>query len=682
MSEKRTLNRSSTSFHGRVKVNSFGKSSSRALVQDASGRSLNSPHPRTIRIVAKESALHVKPRKRNLKALAGLRTLATLWIVLGHFQQTAYSFNESKPFVLVLGRGFIPVCMYILLSGFVTHYAYNRKVYNNRSEVAIFLTRRLGRVLFTYFASIVLGLLDPLYTRHDALATNYPQEVLASVFLIQSWFELPDNDRWSRDKMTQPNPGGWTISTLLFAWFMYPLLNTALRKFNVWSNGMIRYKLALAFAMYAMTMIPVIGVYAGQHGLVTNGQFEFFYKFPPLRLGDFVLGMVLSELVEDPKCNASRVWRYLPDLATLCFAGIVIFVQLNGTIPLHRVDSETFLISGLAPLLGIMLLGYSINSDKKLKWSFSALFEHVVLIEVGNWSFAVYCFQFTVFFMFEQWQFSNIQHGIYEAEELKLAAPWLFPYLITLYTFSAMWTELLEKPFAQRIKIWTGRRFSSKEKSRNLVLGGNLKANAESCESQWVPGNGTRQLPAVHVEIINDVDAPLSCPHRLEHKDSQFTEQVIAAGQSFNELCPAASSPSCPSPAVHTNGWENVKPNLGNNVAQASQSTRDISIEQEQEEEEDTIPFEIAIQGSESESDDDKYESDPEYEKNKKLYDYIPDTDDEGDVSMDDSTKDFVCGLIDNALQSQEDCQTNPEVVSTEWETKHADSPSSSSLSE
>jgi len=408
-----------------------------------------------------------KPKRRNLKALSGLRTLATLWIVLGHFQMTAEICN-SDVFLLVLGRGFIPVCMYILLSGFVTHYAYQSKAFGTMNQCLEFYIRRLARVLFTYYVSVICGMLDPLFTNHvGTTADNYALQVAAAFFLLQSWLEVPQmQDQFSRANPIQPNPGGWTISTLLPLWLLYPVLNRSLRKFGKRTRHSLKKKLLLCVGLYIVAMTPCIIIYSVQYGTMSNAQFELLYKFPPFRLAEFAMAMVCAELVEDPKVNKHWSWTYIPDAACLLFALLVSLVNLNGHLPVQRIDSESFFISGLSPLLALILLGFSINSGKVRHFSVSCALESPVLIELGNWSFPIYCFQFFFFFMFEKFQQTQCGNDFFvTTSELdhKLSAPFLLPYLLSLYCFSAVWTNSLETQFAKFVKLATAKRFSKPE---------------------------------------------------------------------------------------------------------------------------------------------------------------------------------------------------------------------------
>ncbi|GBG29745.1 Hypothetical Protein FCC1311_059662 [Hondaea fermentalgiana] len=414
-----------------------------------------------------------------LRTISGIRAFATLWIVLGHFQDTNFRFNHDTTFLLVLSRGFVAVGVYIVLSGFMTHYAYQARRYDTWRAWCAFYLRRVGRVLFTYEVSCLLGLCDPLFTRHDALITKHPLQVVSVCLLVQSWFEIPSQEGFSRDFPNSPNAGGWTISTLLFAWLLYPLMNAFMRRFNQATGNALGAKLGLAALMYALGMLPCILMYVTQAGVISNQQFELLYKFPILRLPDFVIGVILAELVNDPRvASKQRLWRYLPDTLTLGFALFVCLCPLESSPltglpegveqPLIRENAEAFLISGLSPIMAAMLLGYGINSGRTdLGFSFSGLLEYRAVEIIGGFSFAVYCFQFTIFFMIEQWQYNQtgidsiaiIPHLGAVAVPARLVAGYLLPYLLILFLFAGAWTLWAEQPVAARLAAFSKRHF-------------------------------------------------------------------------------------------------------------------------------------------------------------------------------------------------------------------------------
>lgn len=492
----------------------------------------------------KKSALYKSKRRRKmLHTISGIRTFATLWIVLGHFQDTNFRYNRDTTFLLVLSRGFIAVGIYIVLSGFMTHYAYQNRHYSSWQSWCAFYLRRVARVVFTYEASCLLGLCDPLFTRHDALATLYPLPVASTCLLIQSWFELPWREEFARDFPNSPNPGGWTISTLLFAWLLYPLLNAFMHQFNRITKNAIWAKFLLAIVFYALSMFPCVWFYIQQDGIISNQQFEFIYKYPPLRIGDFMLGVIVAELVNDPRVTSwKRTWAFLPDILVLAFSLFVSLCAIEKSSldslpdgveqPLIRENGETFLISGLSPMIAVLLLGYGINSGRSdLGFSITSLLEHRAIEGIGVFSFTVYCFQFTIFFMFEEWQHKNtgidaiaiIPHLGTVSVPAKLIAGYLMPYLLFLFCFAGAWTLWIEQPVAQRIAMFSKQHLDTPSSQHKPCVEEDRKV-LSSVE------HNTNELPSHPCSAFSTSN---TCVPNMIHS-GKFGEQAFGASPSNN----------------------------------------------------------------------------------------------------------------------------------------------------
>ena len=55
-------------------------------------------------------------------------------------------FVSNPDHIKVLTRGLVPVDFYIVLSGFMTHYAYSKKSYDTVGDWGRFVFRRIARI--------------------------------------------------------------------------------------------------------------------------------------------------------------------------------------------------------------------------------------------------------------------------------------------------------------------------------------------------------------------------------------------------------------------------------------------------------------------------------------------------------------------------------------------------------
>lgn len=78
----------------------------------------------------------------QLTHLNGLKAMACLWVVSSHYIQRPRGLLAG-----MLERGYVPVCFFVVLSGFLTHYASINKPLRTRQQLLTFHAARLGRIL-------------------------------------------------------------------------------------------------------------------------------------------------------------------------------------------------------------------------------------------------------------------------------------------------------------------------------------------------------------------------------------------------------------------------------------------------------------------------------------------------------------------------------------------------------
>ena len=78
----------------------------------------------------------------QLTHLNGLKAMACLWVVSSHYIQRPRGLLAG-----MLERGYVPVCFFVVLSGFLTHYASINKPLRTGQQLLTFHAARLGRIL-------------------------------------------------------------------------------------------------------------------------------------------------------------------------------------------------------------------------------------------------------------------------------------------------------------------------------------------------------------------------------------------------------------------------------------------------------------------------------------------------------------------------------------------------------
>merc|ERR1719281_120963 len=181
-------------------------------------------------------------------------------------------------------RGYIPVQFFIILSGFVTHYAYGRRIPVNFKA---FYANRFGAIFPTYAITMLIG----WYIQFNQLREHSHTKKI-TIAISQATFT---QTLLNHDAATVVNGPSWTLATLAFAWLLYPSLSEHLvskaSKVNIW----ILWGLCLPVSLTPMFILMSKG------SELDGSSWWFFYSFAPCRVFDFIHGMVVAEMVVQKK---------------------------------------------------------------------------------------------------------------------------------------------------------------------------------------------------------------------------------------------------------------------------------------------------------------------------------------------------------------------------------------------
>ena len=271
----------------------------------------------------------------RLYQLDGFRFLVALWLVVGHNfdpnNDTSYHCYYERFCV----RRYVAVSFFIILSGFVSHYAYGQKEFfptnksnnnnsnnpvvddssNNRSSswwwwnwskccvgpisswkstmnyetsfrLRKFYIGRIGSMLSCYYATLVMSMGIRLYSNHytiNQILVGLP----LSIFLVQTW--IPKYAYFG-------NTPSWTLSTLVTHWILYPFAlqtfvnNLSYQRLQLWTYVLV----PILSLVPSFVFLFLVGDTFGQ--LPNHRIWYVLYTHPIFRLPDFVYGALLSEL--------------------------------------------------------------------------------------------------------------------------------------------------------------------------------------------------------------------------------------------------------------------------------------------------------------------------------------------------------------------------------------------------
>jgi len=205
-----------------------------------------------------------------IETLQSLRIVFALTVMLAHFSYAGIEGHST---------GVGPM-FFMLMTGFVMSRSYGDRVLQGKFQMKSFLLHRL----FKFYPLHLLCLLAFIAIHRNTLSPSDFIVLLPNLFLLHSWIPL-------QKYYFSANAVSWYLSDLMFFLFMFPLLYRSIARMNL--------RIMAATAMLLLT-IYVTYVLA----LSTDDLNYWIYIFPPVRLLDFIWGMMLWRLCQlRPSCG-------------------------------------------------------------------------------------------------------------------------------------------------------------------------------------------------------------------------------------------------------------------------------------------------------------------------------------------------------------------------------------------
>ena len=345
-----------------------------------------------------------------LESLTGLRFFAALLIFFHH----AWGYTQY-PSLLPIWPSFeadhVAVGFFFMLSGFVLTWS---SVADTPKVVLI--GRRIARVYPLHLLALAFAVVVLTTTQKQVEWIATP----ASFVLLQAWF--PDPIRYAI------NGPAWSISAELFFYLLFPFIVASLIRIRRW-------KIALTIIVLLMVVIA-----AGAWLLAPDAADFLAYTFPPFRIGEFLIGILLAAAMR-------RGWRHrirVPIAVGVALVGLSIFTALvtvlgdvipRGTFVVASIPSEALLITSAA------------QADLSGRRGFLG---SRALIALGNWSFAFYLLHLSVLIALRPYA-----HGpVTTVVVLSIA-------LVVTMLMSAGVHHWFERPVERRIRGWVENRWGA-----------------------------------------------------------------------------------------------------------------------------------------------------------------------------------------------------------------------------
>ncbi|MFD5466975.1 acyltransferase family protein [Kitasatospora sp. NPDC127059] len=350
-------------------------------------------------------------RSTRLPSLTGLRFIAAAAVVAQH-SSLIWSHGHGENATL-LRLGFAAVTFFFLLSGFLLTWAWRPD-----QPVRVFWRRRLARIMPTHLATLLAGVL-----LLAAAGQAVPLRAwLPNALLLQTW--PPDFD------LLDPGVNGvsWSLCCDLAFYLLFPAVArraAAIRpeRLRHWAAAIVAVILLIPPLVTAARPLldgPPFGLG------VTLRQIWFCYTFPPARMPEFLLGMVLARLVREGLLDRVRTWH-----------GAAAFALLY---PLDQLSPLLFGVAAITVLPLAALIVGAANADRLGRPSRLA---HPLAERLGALSFALYL---THYLVIEHGDALLDPHGT--ADGLR---PLLYTAVLALTSLAAAWLlhAVVEEPMVR-----------------------------------------------------------------------------------------------------------------------------------------------------------------------------------------------------------------------------------------
>lgn len=226
-----------------------------------------------------------------IRTLQALRFVFSLTVLLAHFSYAGIDGHSSG----------VSVCFFALLSGFLLSKAYGQRLVDGTITTGRYLLKRLIKL----YPLHLLCLLVFIAIRRNTIDGAEALALVPNALLLQSWVPM-------EQVYFSGNAVSWYLSDALFFLLLFPWL------FRLVSRLTFRQLGAACCAMMAVYVAYMLA-------LPMDNLNYWLYIFPPVRLVDFTMGIMLWRLCQlRPRTGQVAVWPTAVEL--LLMAALVLTI--------------------------------------------------------------------------------------------------------------------------------------------------------------------------------------------------------------------------------------------------------------------------------------------------------------------------------------------------------------------
>jgi peptidoglycan/LPS O-acetylase OafA/YrhL len=302
-------------------------------------------------------------RRETLLPLTSLRFAGALLVFSWHCVPT-------RAVSVTFSFGYLGVAFFFLLSGFILTYTYHGEFRDRLRPDGLraFYAARIARIYPLHLATMPLAIAclvafgtSTLWNGADAQMRLHA--VAAQAMLVQSWIPIGAI-------YFGANGPAWSISVEAFFYAVFPLLAYGLLR--LFRGSPPHVVLLCATALW----LAELGLLWPQHAVVDDWR---WYVFPPSRLVDFVVGMMVG--IAFLRSDQRKPWPLrATSLEILAIAAVCLAVYVSPFVPLS-VRFSAWVMPAWCAAIFVFARG---------RGAISRVLAHPLLVRLGEVSFAFY----------------------------------------------------------------------------------------------------------------------------------------------------------------------------------------------------------------------------------------------------------------------------------------------------
>ena len=292
----------------------------------------------------------------QLDSLTSLRFFAAAMVVFSHL---AFLQSSQNPIVRglyegVFREGYMGVTFFFILSGFILSHSYTERLRQGMTYRQ-FLATRVARIYPLHLLTLLIALpiaLASLLSGKRSLSI-FLEGLIANITLLQAFSPVSD----IHFSMNAPS---WSISNEMFFYALFPIL--------VFSRS--------AYLLFSAAAILVAQQVVGNN-VGDNTAHFLVYVFPPSRIADFIIGILLHRIFARTRPPAAARATGLQVVSLTVFA---VCVALKTLVPQYaRYDMY------YVPAMSLIIVSFAWQHGTISKSLSSSKF-----VFLGNASFSLY----------------------------------------------------------------------------------------------------------------------------------------------------------------------------------------------------------------------------------------------------------------------------------------------------